>query len=267
MILVLIIAGAQSTFIVQPGYRGVLVTLGKVSPEFKPEGFGMKTPFISTVVPLSVRQKTVPMRVVCISRDLQEVQTELEVLYRIPEDSVVEIFQKYKGDPFTSLIAPRVDEALKEVTKEHTAQEIVQERSAIKDRTLDAARDKVSAILDVVDVVLANISLSPKLEAAIERKMVQEQDANKAIFQQQQTQVEADTAVIRAKGEAEAIQIRGRALTLNPAFIELEIVETWDGITPKIVGQGVSGANMLLPIGDLTSLASDESPSSANPAN
>jgi prohibitin 2 len=224
----------------------------------------MKSPFISAIEPLSVRQRTAPLKVVCISRDLQEVQTELEVLYRIPEDSVVEIFQKFKGDPFTSLIAPRVDEAMKEVTKEHTAQEIVQKRSEVKTRTLAAARQKIGDILDVVDVVVANISLSPKLEAAIERKMVQEQEANKAIFQQQQTQIEAETAVIRAKGEAEAIEIRGQALTLNPAFIELEIVESWNGITPKVVGGGAGGANMLLPIGDLTGASAART--NANPS-
>jgi len=251
LILGIILIASSGTYIVQPGFRGIQVTLGKVSPEFKPEGFGFKMPVISTIIPMSIRQRTVPMNAVCISRDLQEVQTRLRVLYRIPQDSVVEIFQKFKGDPFTSLISPRVDEALKEITKEHTAQEIVQKRSEIKKRFLLAAQEKIGKMLEVVDVVLEDISLSDRLEAAIERKMVQEQEANKAIFQQQQTQVEADTAIIRARGEAEAIQIRGLALTENPAFIDLEIVESWNGVTPRVVGGGSGGTDMLLPLGNL----------------
>jgi prohibitin 2 len=249
LILVLVIAGAQATYIVQPGFRGVQVTLGTVTPKFKPEGFGMKSPFISTIIPLSVRQKSVPIKSVCVSKDLQEVVVDLSVLYRIPERSVVEIFQKYKGDPFASLISPRVDEALKEVTKEHTAQEIVQKRAEVKERTLASARQKVGEILDVVDVVVENIELSAKLEAAIERKMVQEQEANKAVFQQQQMEVEAQTAIISAKGEAESIQIRGQALNANPAFLDLQIVETWNGKTPRIVGGAVGGMQMILPLG------------------
>src|SRR5688500_18762290 len=39
VILVLIIAASQATFVVEPGFRGVEVTLGKVSEQFKPEGF------------------------------------------------------------------------------------------------------------------------------------------------------------------------------------------------------------------------------------
>jgi prohibitin 2 len=249
LLLILVIAAAQATFVVPPGHRGILVTLGKVSQDFLPEGFHFKSPFISSVVEMSVRQRTVPLDAVCISRDLQEVQTRMQVLYRVPEASVVQIFQKYKGDPFLSLIAPRVDEALKEVTKEHTAQEIVQKRAEIKERALVAARVKIGVILEVVDVVVEDIALSDKLESAIERKMVQEQEANKAVFQQQQTQIEADTAIVRAKGEAEAIQIRGSALNRNPAFIDLEIVDRWNGITPRVVGGTVGGAQMLLPLG------------------
>ncbi len=82
--------------------------------------------------------------------------------------------------------------------------------------------------------------------------MVQEQEAAKAKFTQQKSQIEADTAVIKAKGEAESIRIRGEALKLTPAFIELQIVEKWDGKAPLVIG-GASGggANMLLPLTDL----------------
>jgi len=250
LILVLVTVGAQAIYIVQPGYRGVQVTLGKVAPDFKPEGFGFKMPFVSHIVSISIRQRTASLQAICISRDLQEVETRLEVLYRIPQESVVAIFQKYKGDPFTSLVAPRVDEAMKEVTKEHTAQEIVQKRSEVKKRALESAQEKIGGILMVVDLVVENISLSDKLEAAIERKMVQEQEANKAIFQQQQAQVEAETAIIKARGEAEAIQIRGDALSKNASFIDLEIVERWNGVSPRVVGGGIGGAEMLLPLGN-----------------
>ena len=56
----------------------------------------------------------------------------------------------------------------------------------------------------------------------------------------------------QAKGEAESIRIRGEALKLTPAFIELQIVEKWDGKAPLVInGNGASGANILLPLTDL----------------
>src|SRR5439155_16281763 len=89
VIFVLIIAAASSNYVVQPGYRGVQVTLGKVSPVFKPEGFGFKLPFISAVVPQSIRQQTAKFEADCYSSDLQQVKIDVRVLYRVPQASVV----------------------------------------------------------------------------------------------------------------------------------------------------------------------------------
>jgi prohibitin 2 len=164
----------------------------------------------------------------------------------------VQIYQGYAGDPFDSLIEPRVQEAMKEVTAMDTAEEIVKNREQIKDKALAAAREKVGQMLFIDDVVIQNIDLSKQLEDAIEAKMVQEQEADKAKFVQQKAQIEADTAVITAKGEAEAMKIRGEALKENPNFIQLQIVEKWDGKTPLVVGSGMNGANMLLPMSDFS---------------
>ena len=251
LIFVAIIIASSGTYVVQPGDRGVEVTLGKVSPVFKPQGFGFKTPFITTIVPVTIRQQTREVQAACYSSDLQQVNLNLRVLYRIPEASVVQIYQGYAGDPFDSLVAPRVQEALKEVTALQSAEQIVKNREEIKTKALAGAREKVGTMLVVEDVVIQNIDLSHELETAIEAKMVQEQEAAKAKFTQQKAQIEADTVVIKAKGDAESIKIRGEALKQTPAFIDLQIVEKWDGKAPTYVGGGTGGGvNMLLPMID-----------------
>ncbi|MCX6894645.1 MAG: prohibitin family protein [Verrucomicrobia bacterium] len=251
LIFVLVVLGSTSSYIVEPGYRGVEVTLGKVSSVFKPEGFGWKTPFVTHIVPLTVRQQTKELSADCYSSDLQQVRTILRVLYRIPESSVVKIYQQFAGDPFDSLIAPRVQEALKEVTALQSAEQIVKKREDIKVKALAAARLKVGDILVIEDIVIQNIDLTKELETAIESKMVQEQEAAKAKFLQQKAEIEAATAIIKAKGEAESIKIRGEALKLTPAFIDLQIVEKWDGKSPLVIGGNGSGASILLPMVDL----------------
>jgi prohibitin 2 len=122
----------------------------------------------------------------------------------------------------------------------------VKNREQVKLAALELARKKIGAnFLELADVVLYNLSLSPELEQAIELKMVQEQEAAKAKFTQLKAQIEADTAIIRAKGEAEAIAVRGEALRANPAFIKLEMVQNWNGRSPLVVGSE-GGGNMLL---------------------
>lgn len=252
VILLLFIVGSAATFVVPPGHRGVVVTMGRVGSIAAPEGFGVKMPFVSTVLPISIRQQTKSLQTDCYSSDLQQINVELKVLYRIPEAAVVNMFQDFSGDPFDSLISPRVSEALKEVTALQSAEQIVKKREEIKARALASAKAKVGNLLVVEDIVIQNVSLSKELETAIEAKMVQEQEAAKAKFIQQKAEIEANTAIIKAKGEAEAIRVRGRALQESPGLVQLQIVEKWNGISPLVVGGGgSSGANILLPIGDL----------------
>jgi prohibitin 2 len=232
-----VIMAASGTYVVHPGFRGVQVTMGKVSPTFKPEGFGFKAPFMTTIHPRSIRQQTAEDKAECYSADLQQIQIELRVLFRIPESSVVKLFQDYYGDPFESIIAPRVHEAIKEATATQSAEQVVKSRENIKTRSLELARKKVGNLLVIEDIVIQNITLTKELEHAIEAKMVQEQEAAKSKYFQQRAQIEADTAVIKAKGEAESIRIRGRALKENPTYIDLQIVDKWDGSTPLVIGQ------------------------------
>ncbi len=246
--LLLVILVMSSSFVIPPGHRGVLVTMGKVSQVFAPEGFGLKAPFITDVLPVSVRQQTKSTDADCYSSDLQQIKIELRVLYRIPENMIVRTFQDYSGDPFDSLIAPRVAEALKEVTALQSAEMIVKKREEIKTRALEMARIKIGSMLVIEDLVIQDVSLSKELESAIEAKMVQEQEAAKAKFIQQKAEIEANTAIIKAKGEAEAIRVRGRALQESPGLVQLQIVEKWNGVAPLVIGSGGSGSNIILPL-------------------
>jgi prohibitin 2 len=252
LIFILVIGGSSATYVVEPGHRGVEVMLGKVTPGFKPEGFGFKLPFITRISPQLIRQQTAKMGADCYSSDLQQVKMSVRVLYRVPESSVVAIFRDYAGEPFEALIKPRIAEALNEVTASRSAEMIVQKREEVKSQAIESARRKVGDVLVIEDLVLEDINLTRALENAIEAKMVQEQEAARARFAQQQAQTEASTVVIKAKGEAESIALRGAALRENPSVLELQIIERWDGITPLVVGPGATGANMMLPLGDFS---------------
>ncbi|MCX6886678.1 MAG: prohibitin family protein [Verrucomicrobiota bacterium] len=247
-----VLISSTSTYVVEPGTRGIKVTLGKATDQFLPEGLGFKTPFITSIVPIIIKQRTQNVKADCFSSDLQQVMMELRVMYRVPQESVVQIYKQFSGDPFDNLIAPRIQEALKEITANQTAEQIVKSREEIKQKVLASARTKIGSILNVTDVVIQNIDLSPELERAIEAKMVAEQQAAQARFTQIQTQVEAETAIIRALGEAEAIRVRGEALKLNPAFLKLQLVERWDGRSPMVVpaDAGSAPASLLLPLGE-----------------
>lgn len=263
LVFVVVLMVSSGTYVVHPGFRGVEVTLGKVSSAFKPEGFGFKAPLMTAVHPVSIRQQTAEENAECYSADLQQVKFELRVLFRIPESSVVRLYKEYNGDPFESLAAPRIQEALKESAALQSAEQIVKNREQIKVRSLEIARKKIGELLVIEDIVIQNITLTAELERAIEAKMVQEQEAAKSKYVQQRAQIEADTAVIQAKGEAESIRIRGQALKENPVFVDLKIVDKWDGLTPLVIG---SGDNLVFPMQELQRLRQESNAKSTSQA-
>lgn len=244
---IFLIIALSSYYIVPPGNRGVKVTLGEVYPKCLPEGFGIRLPIATKIQNISVRQETAQIDADCFSSDLQGVRIHVNVLFRIPEDNVVRIFQEFQGKPFDALIVPRIQEALKEVTALLTAEQIVKKREEVKMKALEYSRHKIDGIVVINDLVINNIELSSELQKAIEQKMVQEQEAAKAKFKLEQAKVDAETAIVKANGEATAIKVRASAIKENPGVIDLMIAEKWNGVSPLVVGGGKS-ADVILPL-------------------
>ena len=241
---------------VEPGSRGVKVSWGVVEAQSLAPGFNFAGPG-TKIFDVSTRQQKAVLKAPCFSSDLQEVNINVAVLYRIPEANVVKIFTEFHGEPFDVLVAPRVQESVKEATATRSAEKIVKEREAVKTETLDSIRRKVGNTLVVEDIIISDINLSPQLKQAIEAKMVQEQEAAKAKYTNQKAEADAETArstargvadanLIQATAEAESIRIRGEALRQNPGVIQLQLIEKWNGVSPQIVGGG-SGVSLILP--------------------
>jgi prohibitin 2 len=245
---ILLITGVcGSCAVVKPGTRGVRITLGSVTPYALPEGFTLKMPFISYVVPVSIQQKTFVGDTAAFSSDLQNVQIRYAVMHRIPESKVVEIYRGYQGDPLDTLVVPRISEYIKQVTALHRAEEIVKAREQIRVSALEKARAAVGEIVMIVDLSITNMDFSDAMEHSIEQKVVQEQLALAKSFELQKEQKEAEITIVKATAEAESVKIRGQALKESPQVVELEIVKKWNGISPSTLVVGSGGASIILP--------------------
>ncbi|MEM9446093.1 MAG: prohibitin family protein [Verrucomicrobiota bacterium] len=252
VVVILGFLGTQAFHVVDPGTRGVSVTLGKVNPQFLPEGFSMKIPVIEKIYNISVKQITIPGEAVSFSSDLQTVKVAYNVLFRIPETQLVELFRKYSGsraeDYYRYLIEPRVQESIKQVASQYKAENIVKNRPEVKSLAQESLVEAMESLMEIRDLVITNIDLTDELEAAIERKQVAEQEAQRKDYELQIAEKDAQIAIVKAEGEAKAIKIRGEALQASPEVIELQIAEKWDGKSPQTVVTGNGGANVLLPL-------------------
>lgn len=238
----------QSYHIVPPGHRGISISLGKVDPIQRPEGITFKRPFIESVINFPIMQLKADGRAESFSSDLQNITFYFTVLYRVPEQQVVRLFQEYRGDPYQTLIEPRVQETMKQVTALSRAEELVKNRERVKDDVLARIRPAVGDLLKVVDVIVTNIDLSDQLETAIEQKVVREQEALAKSFELERERKQAEITLVKAKAEAEAVTIKGTALKVSPEVIQYEIAQRWDGKAPLAVSTTQGGSNVLLPL-------------------
>ena len=75
--------------------------------------------------------------------------------------------------------------------------------------------------------------MPPTYAQAIEAAMQARTQRQAAEQNQARARVEAETAKVRAAGEADATQIMAKALEINQNLVSLRIAEKWNGVLPQ----------------------------------
>ena len=238
-ILPLLIASCHQN---EPMQRSIEVKFGKPSDTVYKEGMYFYNPIGTEILKLSIANQSIEKEVNVYSSDLQTVKTKIRIQYEIPDNSVKNILINYNGNVVDNFVIPKVIEALKEITSTKTAENIVKQRDDIKKRILELSKLKLNNLVNLTDVVIEDTDLSDSLEKAIESKMIQEQEAEKSKFLQEQAKIDAQTKIIRAQAEAKSAEILGKAVSDNPKIIQMEMIKKWDGKMPQVV----DGNNSLL---------------------
>lgn len=245
-------------YTVNEGERGVILRLGSVQGVAEP-GLNIKVPFINSVEFMSVRDTKHEFESVSsYSKDVQEAILKLSVIYRVPEDKVDEVYARFGTDYFARVVEPVVPQRLKEVFGQYQAATVVADRSRLGIEAEKAIRDTVAAnsnnLIEIRSVQIENIDFSDAYETAIEGAMQAEAEVRKSRNELERIKVEADKAIVTARGvaesvreaakaEADAIRLRGdaqasavkakgEALKDNPNLVTLIAVEKWNGVLP-----------------------------------
>lgn len=225
--------------VVQAGHTGVVLTLGKVSDKVLQEGFHVKAPFVQSVVQIDNRITKLEVNTEAFSKDLQTVSTTLAINYRVDTAKSYSIYKNIGRNYEEVLVTPAVNEVLKAITANYTAEESVTNRAIISDGLISGLNEKLNGDgLYVTDVNILNFDFSEAFINAIEEKQVAQQKLLKAETEKQtaitNAQAEAETIRIKAQAEAEANKIVSESL--NQYVIENKKIEKWDGKLPQVQG-------------------------------
>ena len=236
---VLIAILANCFTIVNAGHTGVVLTLGRVNEGVLEEGLHFKIPFVQQVVQIDNRIVKLEVNTEAFSKDLQTVSTVLAVNYRVDSAKSQSLYKNIGKNYDSVLVTPAVNEVLKAITAQYTAEESVTNRAIISDGLIQGLNAKLNADgLYVTDVNILNFDFSEAFITAIEEKQVAQQQLLKA-------ETEKKTAITRAEAEAETIRIRAEAeaeanktigQSLSPEIIENKKIEKWDGKLPTVTG-------------------------------
>ena len=238
-VIAVLVVLASSFTVVSAGHTGVVVTLGKVNDRVLQEGLHLKAPFVQTVVRIDNRIVKLEVDTEAFSKDLQTVSTTLAINYRVDTAKSYSIYKNIGANYESVLVTPAVNEVLKAITAQYTAEESVTNRTLISEGLVKGLNEKLNGIgLYITDVNILNFEFSDAFINAIEEKQVAQQQLLKAETEKQTaiTNAEAQAETIRIKAEAEAKANDVIRQSLTPEVIEYNKVEKWNGELPQVTG-------------------------------
>lgn len=241
LILFILVINIFSFFIViNPGERGILLQLGTVKGVYEP-GLHFQLPIITNVVVMDVRTQKSEDTVDAASKDLQSIEGTVALNYHVDPVAVDKIYQQVGLEFAPRIISPAIQESVKAVTAQYTAEELITKRSIVKEairKALDERLKPYSILVD--DVSIVNFNFSDEFNKSIESKQTAIQNALKAENDLKRIQIEAQQQIETAKADAESIRIQGAALKENAGLVQLKMVEKWNGQLPLYTGTGSS---------------------------
>lgn len=254
----------SSFTVVGAGHTGVVSTFGQVSEDVLQEGFHFKSP-LQRVTKMDNRIVKLEVSTEAFSSDLQTVNVNLAVNYRVDTSKSFSIVKNVGTNYEDVLITPAVNEVMKSIMADYTAEQSITNRNIISTALLDELNEKLSdSGIYVSDINIIDFDFSDVYVAAIESKQVAEQEKLRAKIEQEQLTMEkksesarrvidAQAAAEVAKIEAEAAAYAGEkeaaanekiAESLTAPLIEYYKIQQWDGKLPT-----VSGAETIIAMG------------------
>lgn len=248
---------------VDSGYVGIVTHFGKIEDKVLPAGFHL-TGYFERVHPINVRTQIRSGEVVAFSSDIQQVTLLVSINYNVTPEAANTLYKTISGDYFSTLVSPRVNENVKVVVSNYTAESLIASRETLSLEVLELMkRDLKPYGITATAISIENVDFTEAFESAVEAKQVATQEAQRAKTQQEQQTMEAeqnakrkkiaaeaDAESLKQKADAEAYSTKVKAEaeaeanklvaeTITQELIDYTQAQAWDGKLPATyVGSG-----------------------------
>lgn len=240
-LIVFLIAGLSSYFVVDPGQVALKLRFGKVVDSYG-EGLHWKTPFIENVKKFSIRIKKDIIKTEAFSKDLQTVKVGLAVNHRIQPDTVIAIYRNLGEHYVDTVLAPTTEEWIKAIIAKYSAENLIANRIEVAKEIDAVLKEKMKEKQVIVsDIAIVDFDFTPQFLKAVEEKQIAEQEAKKATNLVEKVKKDAEQQILKARAEAESLKLQKQVVTpelikLRQVEAQLKAIEKWDGRMPTYNG-------------------------------
>lgn len=220
--------GQFALFNVDGGHRGIVFDqFAGVKETVYGEGTHFMIPGIQRPIIFDVRTKPRNINTTTGSKDLQNVNITLRVLYRPRTKALPKIYTSL-GVDFDERVLPSIgNEVLKAEVAKFDAGELITQRELVSNRVREGLRKRANEfniILD--DISITHLTFGREFTQAVELKQVAQQDAERARFVVEKAEQEKQANIIRSEGDSKAAELISDALKQHgQGLIELRKIE------------------------------------------
>ncbi len=234
---IVFLALLSATFYTIPaGYVGVVTRFGAVSRTVRP-GFQTKIPLVEDVITMDVRTQKDQVDAEAASSDLQQVTSTIAVNYNLDPAYAAAVYQSVGTDYQSILIAPAIQNIFKASTAQFTAEQLIDQREKVRAEAEDALKAQLAVYhVIVLNFNIVNFHFSDQFNQAIEAKQVAQQQVETAKQLLAKAEVDAQTTVAQAQGQADAQKALKDTGALSPEYLQYIAITKWNGVLPSVIG-------------------------------
>jgi len=240
---------------VDGGHRAVMFDrFTGVKPAVIGEGTHFMIPWVQRPIIYDIRARPKNVPTMTGSKDLQNVNITLRILFRPRPDALPGIYTTL-GQDYDDRVLPSItNEVLKAVVAEFDAGELITLRETLSQRVqneLTSRAEQFGLILD--DISITHLTFAREFSAAVELKQVAQQDAEKARYLVEKAEHVKTASIISAEGDTEAAELLANAFAqAGEGLVELRRIETAEDVASNM---SASRNVVYLPQGQQTLLA------------
>ncbi|WP_013324580.1 prohibitin family protein [Gloeothece verrucosa] len=229
-IMALIILGFQLFVIINPGQKGLVITLGKLEDSVLNEGTYFVFPLTTQVKKFDTRIQKTEIESNGRTKELQQINTKTVLNWRVEPAKLKEIYQQIGTEEqvVNKIITPIFDETVKATIPSKTLEQILAKREELQVDIFAKIKKRLAPYGIVVDnISFVNLTASEEFTKATEERQIAEQRSITA-------KKEAEALISKAEGEAKAQKLLQQ--TLTPALLQKMAIDKWNGQYPTVMG-------------------------------